>query len=62
MVYQTKCSEKDYHFLHNNCHHFAKEMFEMASHDINSDGLNWDIESISDWDINDIILDANGWS
>ena len=45
MVYQTKCSEKDYHFLHNNCHDFAKEMFEMAINDINDinpDGLDWD--------------------
>ena len=34
MVYQTKCSERNYHFMDNNCHHFAKEMFEMAISDI----------------------------
>ena len=31
MVYQTKCSGKEFSVLSNNCHDFAEEMFNLAS-------------------------------
>ena len=31
MIYKTSCSEKEYSFLHNNCHDFAKELYRMCT-------------------------------
>ena len=28
LVYQTSCSNRDYHFTSNNCHQFAKQLFQ----------------------------------
>ena len=31
LIYETDCSGKDYYFLGNNCHDFAKELFQMCT-------------------------------
>ena len=31
LIYETDCSGKDYSFLNNNCHDFAKELFLMCT-------------------------------
>ena len=31
LIYETDCSEKDYNFLSNNCHDFAKELFQKCT-------------------------------
>ena len=31
LIYQTNCGGKDYNYLRNNCHDFAKELFDMCT-------------------------------
>ena len=31
LIYQTCCEGKDYNFLNNNCHGFAKDLFAMCT-------------------------------